>query len=75
MEEVFAYLLENIWTIILGICVIVANLLGKTKTAEQLEMKFQKQLSKKERKFEKCLQKTKTLSKEIDEIKEKHSNA
>ena len=73
MEVVFAYLLENIWTIILGISVIVANLLGKTKTAEQLEMKFQKKLSKKERKFEKSLQKTKTLSKEIDEMKEKHN--
>lgn len=75
MEEVIAYLLENIWTIVLGICVIVANMLGKTKTAEQLEEEFQKQLLKKKRKFEKSLQKTKKLSKEIDEMKEKHNNA
>ena len=75
MEEVLAYLAENIWTIILGICVIVANLLGKTKTAEQLEEKFQKQVNKKEKKFNKTVAKAKKLSQEIDEMKEKHNNA
>ena len=75
MEEVIAYLLANIWSIILGICVIVANLLGKTKTAEQLEKIFQKQLNKKEKKLKKTVKKAEKLSKEIDEIKEKHANA
>lgn len=71
MREILQYLLDNCDSIILAIAVILSNLLGKPKTAEQLEKQKEKLKIKLAKKGEKQLSALKATTEKMQEIQKK----
>lgn len=71
MEKLLEFLAEKLVYIILSVCVILATLFGKPKTAEKLEKARQNQKKKLSAKCKKQAQKLKETTAKLQEIEEK----
>lgn len=65
------FLIEYAGEIILGLCIVVSRLFGKTKTAEKLQAKLAKKRAKRKKKLTKrCKKEAAKLEKDLDKLKE-----